>query len=69
LGVMPLKKFVISSFKSESEEAAWWENNRAAVEADLRAAMRENKTLSLQGVMVQVKQKKEASRQTRRSRR
>jgi hypothetical protein len=33
---MPLKKLVIPSFKSESEEAAWWENHRAAVETDLR---------------------------------
>ena len=43
---------------SESEEAIWWENHRAAVEADLRTATRENKTLSLQDVMVQAKQKK-----------
>jgi hypothetical protein len=55
---MPLKKLVIPSFKSESEEAIWWENHRAAVEADLRATMCENKTLSLQDVMVQAKQKK-----------
>ena len=55
---MPLKKLVIPSFKSESEEAIWWENHRAAVEADLRTATRENKTLSLQDVMVQAKQKK-----------
>jgi predicted DNA binding CopG/RHH family protein len=55
---MPRKKLVIPSFKSEGDEAAWWENHRVAVEADLRAAMRENKTLSLQDVMIQAKQKK-----------
>jgi predicted DNA binding CopG/RHH family protein len=55
---MALKKLVIPSFKSESEEAAWWERHRAAVEADLRAAMRENKTVSLQEVMVHARQKK-----------
>jgi len=55
---MPLKKLVIPSFKSEREEAAWWENHRAAVEADLRAAMRENQTLSLPDVMVQAKQRR-----------
>ena len=53
-----MKKLVIPSFKSEREEVAWWENHRAPVEADLRAAMRENKTLSLQDVMAQATQKK-----------
>jgi hypothetical protein len=55
---MSRKKLVIPSFKSEREEAAWWENHLAAVEADLRAAMRENKTLSLQDVMAQARQKR-----------
>jgi hypothetical protein len=55
---MPMKKLVIPSFKGEREEVAWWENHRATVEADLRAAMRENKTLSLQDVTAQAMQKK-----------
>jgi hypothetical protein len=40
VGVMPLKKLVIPSFQSEREEAAWWQNHRVAVEADLRATLR-----------------------------
>jgi predicted DNA binding CopG/RHH family protein len=55
---MPRKKLVIPTFKSEGEEAAWWERHRSAVETDLRAAMREGKTLSLQNVMAQARQKK-----------
>jgi len=54
---MPRKKLVIPSFKSEREETVWWEKHRAAVEADLRAAMREGKTLSLQDVMSQARRK------------
>jgi predicted DNA binding CopG/RHH family protein len=53
------KKLVIPTFGSESEEAAWWEKHRAAVEGDLRAAMREGVTMSLGEVMAQVKRKKE----------
>jgi predicted DNA binding CopG/RHH family protein len=56
---MPRKKLVIPSFLSESAEAAWWEKHRAAVEADLRAAMRERKTVSLEEIMAQSRRKKE----------
>lgn len=52
------KKLIIPTFKSEREEAAWWEKHRAAVEADLRAAMREGKTESPQDVMSQSRRKK-----------
>src|SRR5580693_4965049 len=38
VAVMPRTKLVMPPFKSEGEEAAWWEKHRAAVEADLRAA-------------------------------
>lgn len=31
---------IIPSFTSERAEAAWWDRNRAAVEADLRAIVR-----------------------------
>jgi len=48
---MPRKKLVIPSFKSEREETVWWQKHRATVETDLRAAMREGKTLSLHDVM------------------
>jgi predicted DNA binding CopG/RHH family protein len=54
---MTRKKLVIPSFKDEKEEAAWWQKHRALVEADLRAAMRENKTLSLSDVMAQARKK------------
>lgn len=50
---MPRKKLAIPSFQSESAEAAWWEEHRAAVETDLRAAMRERKTISLKEIMPQ----------------
>lgn len=53
------KKLVIPAFESEREEAAWWEKHRAAVEADLRAAMREGKTVSFDEVMAQARRKKE----------
>jgi hypothetical protein len=53
------KKLVIPSLRNEREEAAWWEKQRAAVEADLRAALREGKTLSLRDVMAQARKKKE----------
>ena len=56
---MPRKKLVIPSFQSESAEAAWWEKHRAAVEADLRAAMRERKTVSLEDIMAQSRRRKE----------
>lgn len=56
---MATRRLVIPKFGSESEEAAWWEKHRAAVEADLRAAMRGGKTLSIQEVMDQSRRKKE----------
>jgi len=56
---MASKNLVIPSFKNEGEEAAWWEKHRAAVEADLRAAMREGKTMSLADAMGQARRKKE----------
>ncbi|HEY1948495.1 MAG TPA: hypothetical protein VGG97_15910 [Bryobacteraceae bacterium] len=56
---MPRKKLVIPSFQNEREEAAWWEKHRAEVEAGLRRAMRDRKTLSLNDVLTQAKRKKE----------
>jgi predicted DNA binding CopG/RHH family protein len=56
---MPRKKLVIPSFRRESAEAVWWEKHRAAVEADLRAAMRERKTISLEEIMAQSRRKKQ----------
>ena len=56
---MPRKKLVIPTFKSEAEESVWWEKHRAAVEAELRSAMREGQTISLKDVLTQANRKKE----------
>lgn len=56
--VVPNKKLIVPSFKSEREEAAWWDKYRAEVEADLRLAMREIKTISLSAILSQAKRKK-----------
>ena len=56
---MPRKKLVAPPFKSEKEEAAWWDKHRQEVEAGWRAAMREGKTISLNDVLAQARRKKE----------
>jgi predicted DNA binding CopG/RHH family protein len=56
---MAQKKLTIPAFRNEREEGLWWENNRAAVEAGLRAAIREKKTLTIEDVLAQAKRKKE----------
>lgn len=50
---MPQKKLVVPAFRSEAEETAWWEKHRAQVEAGLRAAMRERRTVSLSEILGQ----------------
>lgn len=52
-------KLTIPTFESEREEAAWWDEHRAEVESDLRAAIRQNKTLPLAEVLAQAKRKQE----------
>jgi len=42
---------LIPSFNSERAEAAWWDKNRSAVEADLRAVLRRKQTAPPQEVM------------------
>ncbi|MGA3213228.1 MAG: hypothetical protein ABSD20_18140 [Terriglobales bacterium] len=54
---MPRKKLLIPPFKSEKEEAAWWDTHRSAVELDLRTALRGNRTISLQDVLARAKRK------------
>jgi predicted DNA binding CopG/RHH family protein len=56
---MPRKNLVIPSFKTEREEAAWWDKHREEVEADLRAAMRQKKTLRLTDVLAHAKQRQQ----------
>lgn len=41
----------------EKEEAAWWDKHGSRVEADLRAAMRENRTASLSDVLARARTK------------
>jgi predicted DNA binding CopG/RHH family protein len=42
---------VIPTFSSERAEAAWWDKNRTAVEADLRAVLRRKAKAPPQEVM------------------
>jgi predicted DNA binding CopG/RHH family protein len=48
---VPRQKLVIPSFSSERAEAAWWDTNRAAVEADLRATLRQSQKAQPREVM------------------
>src|ERR1039457_3262266 len=59
VAVMTRKKLVVPSLNHEREEAAWWDKHRAQVEADLRLAMREGKTISLDDVLAKAKRAKE----------
>lgn len=56
---MPRKKLVIPSFQDDKKEAAWWERHRAEVEAGLRSAIRERKTISLNEALSQAKRKRD----------
>jgi hypothetical protein len=58
-------KLVIPPFKTEREEADWWERHRAEVEADMRAAIRAGKTIPLREVLIQASRKKEGGRAVR----
>jgi hypothetical protein len=49
------EKLTIPRFKTEAQEAAWWWRNRKVVEADLRIALREGKTVSLHDVLARAK--------------
>jgi predicted DNA binding CopG/RHH family protein len=55
---MARQQLAIPSFKSEKEEASWWQKHRLEVETGLRAAMREGKTVSLKDVLAQSARKK-----------
>ena len=59
---MARKNLIIPSFQSEREEAVWWRKNRAAVEADLRAAMRDRTTVSLSDVLAKTATQKRGLR-------
>jgi predicted DNA binding CopG/RHH family protein len=42
-----LKPIVVPQFSSEAQEAAWWDNHRSEVEAEIRRRMKEKKPLTL----------------------
>jgi predicted DNA binding CopG/RHH family protein len=48
---VPREKLVIPKFNSEKAEKAWWLKNLAAVEADLRIALRESQGAPAREVM------------------
>lgn len=56
---MPRKKLVIPSFKTYKDEAAWWDQHQIEIEADLRTAMREGKTVRLTDILRSAKPKKQ----------
>ena len=56
---MAKKTFVIPSFASEAEEAAWWFRHRRTVEAELRRRIKEGTTHTLAEVLEEAKRKKE----------
>jgi predicted DNA binding CopG/RHH family protein len=56
---MDRKQIAVPPALSKKEEADWWEKHKAAVEADLRRAIREGTTLSLTEVLAQAKRKKD----------
>jgi predicted DNA binding CopG/RHH family protein len=47
-----MKQVVIPKFRSESEEAAWWDAHRSEIEAEIRQRMKQKKPLTL-GALLQ----------------
>lgn len=54
---MARKSLVIPSFKSEAEEARWWDQHRRSVEADLRRRLKAGTTYTVAEVMDRLKKK------------
>jgi predicted DNA binding CopG/RHH family protein len=48
---LPREKIKVPSFSTERAEAVWWEKNRTAVEADLRAALHHSSRAPAQEVI------------------
>jgi predicted DNA binding CopG/RHH family protein len=46
-----MKQVAIPKFSSEAQEAAWWDNHRAEVEADIRQRMKDKPRLTLDSLM------------------
>jgi predicted DNA binding CopG/RHH family protein len=47
-----MKQVVIPKFRSEAEEAAWWDAHRSEIEAEIRQRMKQKKPLTL-GALLQ----------------
>jgi predicted DNA binding CopG/RHH family protein len=47
-----MKQVVIPKFRSEAEEAAWWDSHRSEIEAEIRQRMKQKKPLTL-GALLQ----------------
>ena len=55
---MPKKELVIPAFRSEAEEAAWWDAHRRQVEAEIRSRMKTGETTTLAEVLEKAKRKR-----------
>ncbi len=54
---MPKRDLVIPTFRSEKEEAAWWDKHRTEVEAGLRQAMRKGTAKTLANMLAERKKR------------
>jgi predicted DNA binding CopG/RHH family protein len=50
-----MKQVAIPKFSSEAKEAAWWDDHRAEVEADIRRRMKDRSRLTLGDLMNRTK--------------
>ncbi|HVI08641.1 MAG TPA: CopG family antitoxin [Candidatus Binatia bacterium] len=46
-----MKEVAIPKFSSEAEEAAWWDDHRTEIEAEIRQRMRSKPRLTLQNLL------------------
>jgi predicted DNA binding CopG/RHH family protein len=46
-----MKQVVIPKFRSEAEEAAWWDAHRSEIEAEIRQRMKQKKPLALSALL------------------
>jgi predicted DNA binding CopG/RHH family protein len=46
-----MKQVVIPKFRSEAEEAAWWDAHRSEIEAEIRQRMKQKKPLTLSALL------------------
>ena len=54
---MGKKRLVIPSFKSEADEARWWDSHRRTVEAELRRRLKQGTTYTLDELMERLKKR------------